>query len=69
VSQADLEGTFNMGIGMVAVTEREAADAAVQTLAAAGLPAWLCGEVRDRATGESGDAAAKGGGGGAVSVV
>ena len=69
VSQADLEGTFNMGIGMVAVTEREAADAAVHTLAAAGLPAWLCGEVRDRAAGESGDAAAKGGGGGAVFVV
>ncbi len=69
VSTADLECTFNMGIGMVAVTEPAVADVAIRTLAAAGQPAWLCGEVRDRATGESGDAAAKGGGGGAVSVV
>lgn len=68
VSRTDLEATFNMGIGMVAVTDNSASDAALRLLTAAGLDAWVCGEVRAREPGEAGDATAKGGSGGAVSV-
>lgn len=45
VAQADLEATLNMGVGMVAVVPAEVADAAVALLAAAEVPAWVCGEV------------------------
>ena len=45
------------------------ADAALGVLAERGVPAWACGTVRARQPGESGDAAAKGGSGGAVSLV
>lgn len=69
VDRADLERTFNMGIGMVAVVGHVDADAAVDLLRERGVPAWICGVIRDRRDGESGDAAAKGGSGGAVSLV
>jgi phosphoribosylformylglycinamidine cyclo-ligase len=46
VSQRDLEATLNMGVGMVAVVDPSAADAAVRRLTSAGIPAWVCGEVR-----------------------
>ncbi len=65
----DLERTFNMGIGMIAVVAASDAARAVEVLADRGVTAWPCGEVRSRREGEAGDAAAKGGGGGAVSVV
>ena len=68
VAQAELERTFNMGIGMVAVLPDSAADSAIAVLAGRGIDAWVCGAVRDRREGERGDAEAKGGGGGAVSV-
>ena len=45
------------------------ADAALALLAARGVPAWVCGVVRARRDGEAGDAEAKGGAGGAVSLV
>ncbi len=69
VEVADLERTFNMGIGMVAVVAKADADAAVDLLSSRGVPAWVCGVVRERAAGEMGDAEAKGGAGGAVSLV
>ena len=69
VSLHDLEQTFNMGVGMVAVVAADAADEAVRTLAERGLPAWTCGTLRPRVADESGDASAKGGAGGAVSLV
>jgi len=69
VSVADLERTFNMGIGMLAVVAPAAADAALALLSERGVPAWACGVVRERRTGELGDAEAKGGRGGAVTLV
>ena len=67
-SIAEMERTFNMGIGMAAVVAADAADAVVRTLRGAGVNAWVCGTVRLRNDGESGDAPAKGGAGGSVSV-
>jgi phosphoribosylformylglycinamidine cyclo-ligase len=66
VSADDMERTFNMGIGMIAVMPADATDYAVELLADRGLTAWVCGSVRDRVAGERGDADAKGGAGGAV---
>ncbi len=69
VEQIEMERTFNMGIGMVAVVPADAADASVHFLTERGLPAWVCGEVRERRDGETGDAEAKGGSGGVVRVM
>ncbi|MCB0915786.1 MAG: phosphoribosylformylglycinamidine cyclo-ligase [Actinobacteria bacterium] len=66
---ADLEGTFNMGLGMVAVVAADAADDALSLLAERSVPATVVGAVRRREPGEDGDAAAKGGGGGAARLV
>ncbi len=41
----DLEGTLNLGVGMVAVVSRDSADAAVAAVRAAGIDAWVLGEV------------------------
>jgi phosphoribosylformylglycinamidine cyclo-ligase len=43
VSQPDLEATLNCGVGMVALLDPEAADAAVALLAAHGIQAWVAG--------------------------
>lgn len=69
VPQGDLERTFNMGIGMIAVVAPQDETRALELLRARGLQAWACGTVRDRREGEIGDAEAKGGAGGAVSLV
>ena len=69
VAQGELERTFNMGIGMIAIVAPEHAAAIIAMSEAAGVPAWACGAIRARREGEHGDAEAKGGGGGAVSVV
>jgi phosphoribosylformylglycinamidine cyclo-ligase len=69
VDVGDMERTFNMGIGMIAVVGQQEAQAAIDLLEERGLPAWACGTVRSRGDGESGDAEAKGGRGGAVSLV
>ena len=45
VPQLDLEGTLNMGIGMVALVEAEQADATLAVLAESGLGARVIGEV------------------------
>lgn len=69
VDRLDLERTFNMGIGMIAVVAAADADRALRLLAERGVEAWPCGVVRSRRDGEQGDAEAKGGAGGAVSLV
>jgi phosphoribosylformylglycinamidine cyclo-ligase len=46
VDPAEMERTFNMGVGMVAVLPESAADAALTLLKSRGVPAWLVGEVR-----------------------
>jgi len=45
ITQPDLEATFNMGVGMVAVMPPHAADEAERLLAQRGLQAWVCGAV------------------------
>ena len=45
ISQPDLETTFNMGVGMMAILPPEAVDDAVRLLVGRGLPAWVCGSV------------------------
>lgn len=47
VGRAELERTFNMGIGMVALVPAAAADRSVNLLADRGLVAWIAGEVVD----------------------
>lgn len=69
VERAEMERTFNMGIGMVALLPAAQADRAVNALADFGLDAWVVGAVRDRGESEQGDAPAKGGDGGAVIAV
>ncbi|MDA0563733.1 phosphoribosylformylglycinamidine cyclo-ligase [Streptomonospora sp. S1-112] len=46
VGRADMEATFNMGVGMAAVVPEDQAERAVALLAERGLPAWRLGEVR-----------------------
>jgi len=69
VEPAEMERTFNLGLGMVAVVAAGAADAAMARLHDRGVSTWVCGAVRERREGETGDAEAKGGAGGAVSLV
>jgi len=45
VIEAEMERTFNMGVGMVAVVAAVDADAAVQLLTERGVPAWVAGQV------------------------
>jgi phosphoribosylformylglycinamidine cyclo-ligase len=46
VPRDELELTFNLGVGMVAVLPPEQVDAALELLAAREVPAWVLGEVR-----------------------
>jgi phosphoribosylformylglycinamidine cyclo-ligase len=46
VERAELEKTFNMGVGMVAVLDPEDVDRALAVLTARHVPAWILGEVR-----------------------
>lgn len=45
VSQADIEATLNMGVGMVAILPESAVAGAQASLAAFGMDSWLCGTV------------------------
>jgi phosphoribosylformylglycinamidine cyclo-ligase len=45
ISQPDLEATFNMGVGIVAVLPPDSIDEAVRLLTQRGLGAWVCGSV------------------------
>ena len=74
VPRADLERTLNMGIGFVAALPQASVDAAIARSRAAGIDAWVLGEVSDAATTEPVAGAevvqgAKGVHGGAVQVV
>ena len=51
VSEADMEATFNMGVGMVLVLPADAADAGLSLLARRGVPAWVCGSVAPAGSG------------------
>jgi phosphoribosylformylglycinamidine cyclo-ligase len=46
VPRAELELTFNLGVGMIAVVPPDRVDASVGLLAARGVPAWVVGDVR-----------------------
>ena len=69
VEQIELERTFNMGMGMIAIVPATAVDEALRVLSARGVPSWVCGEIRVRREGENGDAEAKGGKGGATTLI
>ena len=69
VHRIELERTLNQGIGMFAVVSADSVDVALARLAARGVEAWVAGAVRSRGEGERGDAEAKGGTGGAVTLV
>jgi phosphoribosylformylglycinamidine cyclo-ligase len=56
VTGDELERTFNMGVGMLAVVGPGHADHAVRSLAGNGVPAWVAGEV----TAGAGDAVLRG---------
>jgi phosphoribosylformylglycinamidine cyclo-ligase len=46
VDRAEMERTFNLGVGMVAVVEPEDVDRALAVLTARHVPAWVLGEVK-----------------------
>ena len=74
VPRADLERTLNMGIGFVAALPQESVDAAIARSRAAGIDAWVLGEVSDARTAAALDdveivQGAKGVDGGSVQVV
>ncbi len=68
VSLPELEKTFNMGVGMIAMVAPGSVDTALGRLRARGVDAWVLGTARERRDGETGDAAAKGGNGGSVTL-
>ena len=45
VTQADLERTWNTGIGMVAIVDPKIADLTIRSLAARGMKAWVAGSI------------------------
>jgi phosphoribosylformylglycinamidine cyclo-ligase len=45
VAKAEMWRTFNCGIGYTLIVPRDAANAAIATLAGLGLPAWTIGEI------------------------
>jgi phosphoribosylformylglycinamidine cyclo-ligase len=45
VPQADLERTWNAGIGMVAIVDPAIVDLTIRSLAARGMKAWVAGSI------------------------
>ena len=45
VPQADMERTWNCGVGMVAIVDPAIADLAIRSLAARGMKAWISGSI------------------------
>ncbi|MEV1167579.1 phosphoribosylformylglycinamidine cyclo-ligase [Nonomuraea sp. NPDC049784] len=45
IAQADMDRTFNLGVGMAAVVAADSADEAIRVLAARGVDAWVMGEI------------------------
>ena len=67
---ADTEGTWNLGVGMIAVVAQDAASSVTHALTASGLPAWVAGRVTIGAHEADGfTQGAKGVDGGAVRLV
>jgi len=56
VPQADMERTWNCGIGMTAIVAASEAERALRSLAARGMKAWACGVINERKDGEKGAA-------------
>jgi phosphoribosylformylglycinamidine cyclo-ligase len=54
LSQADLDATLNLGVGMVALLPPDDVDRAVATLDRFGVPAWVAGEVVVAGPGDGG---------------
>ena len=54
ISQRDLEATFNMGVGMVAVVSPDSVDEAIRLLGVRGLSCWVCGSVLPASPGGAG---------------
>ena len=48
VPREESERAFNCGVGMVAAVSADSADAALDQLASAGVPAWIAGTVQPR---------------------
>lgn len=48
LDEADMFGTFNMGLGLILVVAPEAADGVLAWLSKEGLSAWVVGEVHER---------------------
>jgi phosphoribosylformylglycinamidine cyclo-ligase len=71
LSLADTEGTWNLGVGMIAVVDAGAASSVTHALTASGLPAWVAGRVTVGAAPDGADFlhGAKGVDGGAVRLV
>ena len=53
VPDAEMEKTFNMGVGMVAVVAPEDRDRALAILTARHVDAWVLGDVRAAGEGET----------------
>jgi phosphoribosylformylglycinamidine cyclo-ligase len=68
VERLELERTFNMGIGMLAVVAPDGVARTLALLAERGVPAWVVGEIAERTNEDRSDAAPKGGSGGVVSL-
>ena len=45
VSEAEIERTLNMGVGMIAIVAADDADRAIALLTSRGVPSWVLGEV------------------------
>ncbi|MEV5570774.1 phosphoribosylformylglycinamidine cyclo-ligase [Spirillospora sp. NPDC052269] len=45
VPQSEMDKTFNLGVGMVAIVAPDSADAAIRLLNDRGVPSWLLGET------------------------
>ncbi|MGP4109332.1 phosphoribosylformylglycinamidine cyclo-ligase [Streptomyces sp. 4N509B] len=54
VARAELERTFNMGVGMAAVVPQAAVSGALAALAERGVTAWVMGEIEERPTARPG---------------
>lgn len=67
----DLEGTLNLGVGMVAVVDPSAVEAILRVAEGSDIPAWVLGEVHEARTYEAQDrvvSGTKGVDGGAVDI-
>ncbi|WP_433475979.1 phosphoribosylformylglycinamidine cyclo-ligase [Spirillospora sp. CA-142024] len=47
VPQAEMDKTFNLGVGMAAIVGPDSADAALRLLASRGVPSWRLGEITE----------------------